>query len=157
MAGAGAEAALGQAGDVRVVLERGAGNLEVLADPVRQGEIIPTLDLIGFLDAATDGVDGAAEANADGFDVLAKAGNVDQQRPDGGFDLLENAGGAAFGIDFQRFKARSVPCPNPIPSWSLVPPISMPRTGGSAMLVSELLTRRSKRPPWRRSGGRGRR
>ena len=33
---------------------------------------------------------------------------------------------------------RRVPSPGPIPSWSLVPPISMPRTGGRAMRFSEL-------------------
>ena len=72
IAAAGTEPALGQPGCVGVVFEDDAGNSEVLADPVRQREIVPTFNLVRFLDAATAGVDRAAEADADGLDLVAR-------------------------------------------------------------------------------------
>ena len=41
----------------------------MLTNPIREREVLPTFDLIRFLDAAASGIDGAAEADADGLDV----------------------------------------------------------------------------------------
>ena len=49
------------------------------------------------------------------------------------------------------------PRPRPIPSWSLVPPISMPRTQRLGHAISSPRRPAMDEPPWRRSGGTGRR
>ena len=71
MAASGAEPALGEAGGVGVVFDNGGGDFEVFADPIRQREIVPTFNLVGFLDAAASGIDRAAEADAGGLDYRA--------------------------------------------------------------------------------------
>ncbi len=106
MATPGAKPELGEAGCVCVVFDDGGGDLEVFADPTGQREIVPTFNLVGFLDAATSGINRAAEADAGGLDFITCETGLLEQRPEGGFDLVEDAGGAAVGVDLE-----SVECP----------------------------------------------
>ncbi len=70
MATPGAEPELGESGGVGVVFNDGAWDFEVFADPIGQREIVPTFNLVGFLDVATSGINRAAEADAGGLDFI---------------------------------------------------------------------------------------
>ena len=72
MATPGAEPALGEAGCVGVVFDGDGGDFEVLADPIGEREIVPTFNLVGFLDAAASGIDRAAEADAGRLDFITR-------------------------------------------------------------------------------------
>ena len=78
----------------------------MLTDPVCEREIVPTFYLIRFLDAAAGGVDRAAEADADRLDLVAREPGFFEQRRESGFDLIEDAGGAAVGIDVQALEGQ---------------------------------------------------
>src|SRR5437879_6242112 len=61
---AGAEEGFSEAGAVGVVAEDG-GELDDVADPVGEGEVVPAFDLVGFDDGVGGVIHGSAEADAD--------------------------------------------------------------------------------------------
>ena len=163
----GAEPEFGEASRIGVVFNDGGGDFELFADPIGQREIVPTFDLVGFLDAATGGINGAAEADAGGLEFIASETGLPEQTPEGGLDLVEDAGGAAVGVDTE-----SLECPE----GSIARSDSELELGAANLDAQERGLRHARsasscwrsfssggscavkrRPPWRRTGGRGRR
>ena len=64
---AGTEPAFGQTSGIGVILNRTARNVQALADPINKREILPTIDLVRFLDSPASSINGTAKANPDGL------------------------------------------------------------------------------------------
>ena len=97
-AAAGAEVGLGEAGDIGVVAEHGR-QVDEIADPVGEREVVPAVDLMRLDDGSPLVVDGPAEADADAMQPVPGDVGERQQFGKGGFDLPANAVGAVGGND----------------------------------------------------------
>src|SRR5262245_21170215 len=95
---AGAEERFGEAGDVGVVAQR-RGQAHEIANPVREREIVPAVNLVRLDDGASGVVHGAAEADADAAQLPALDSTLGKQLRHGLNDLFANAVGAARYID----------------------------------------------------------
>src|SRR5262249_45819586 len=87
-----------EAGDVGVVAQR-RGQAYEIADPFREGEIVPAVDLVRFDDGARGIVHGAAEADADAAQLSALDATLGEQSRHRLDDLFANAVSAARDID----------------------------------------------------------
>ena len=111
----------------------------MLADPGCEREIVPTRNLVGSLGPTSRRVDRASEADADGLDLVAGEVRLGRARIGNAAWIWSRIPACASGrIDAEPLERDQAPLTWPIPSWSLVPPISIPSTQGFSHAISRL-------------------